>query len=751
MKLRTLIALVIFGLGTLPLLTLVAINLRGHLALHEQMAIRQEKERARLEEMRLQATIRSIETRFALFAKSEPLRRALASSTPVTAGLEEHFRDWFSEKTGLGLQLIDRQGVLRSSLESADACRPFPETRLQSVPNADGFLPSLFVDPAGDDASCPPVFLLAEPVRSSAGELLGQALLSLPLTHLTGETGGFTLFSEKGTLLHRAPGFPDGGLALPARDLHFREHNSFLSTTDDAVITWLPLVFEHGERNLLWLGRTLDQSAGRKWKRELVVSILSIVSLLGVVVFLIGRRIALAADRIKLDIVSGLHRILKHEEEVVFTWKGPSELQALGDDLTDLGRSYAATSRARRRAEAELAASEEKFRRLAASAQDAIILLDPEGRISFWNQAATSLFGYQEQEALGRTVYDCIAPRLPVDDRLIEPKLRSAAGPIRETLELRAVTSAGLGVPIELSLAEAELDGRLHSIWIIRDLSERKAAEKATREQQEQLVQADKMVSLGMLVSGAAHEINNPNGITLLNAPLLARAWQDVVPVLDQYRRQHGDFPVAGLDYGEMRDEVPRLLREIEESGRRIRQIVADLKDYARREPAREVEPVDVNGTVTAALRLLANRLKHHDLHTRLAPDLPTVAGNRQRLEQVIVNLLQNSCEAMDEKKRSTAAPHGCLEISSCFDETSGQVLLTVVDQGVGIPPENLGKLTDPFFTTRRTTGGTGLGLSVSAGIVKEHGGSLRFCSQPGESTTVVLSLPALGKERKES
>jgi len=186
----------------------------------------------------------------------------------------------------------------------------------------------------------------------------------------------------------------------------------------------------------------------------------------------------------------------------------------------------------------------------------------------------------------------------------------------------------------------------------------------------------------------------------------------------------------------------PPPLDEMQMAGRRIGHIVADLKDFARREDAPRLEPVDVDAVARAAVRLVENRIAKATsrFQVELEPGLPRVRGNAQRIEQVIVNLLLNACEALPEPGRG-------VWLATRRDAARRVVVVEVRDEGVGIPEEHLSRLTDPFFTTKRESGGTGLGLSVSAGIVKEHGGTLEFRSRPGAGTTVVLTFPALPPE----
>lgn len=257
------------------------------------------------------------------------------------------------------------------------------------------------------------------------------------------------------------------------------------------------------------------------------------------------------------------------------------------------------------------------------------------------------------------------------------------------------------------------------------------------RQRQQQLIQADKMASLGILVSGVAHEINNPSGLLLLNLPVLRDAYDDARPILEAHYREHGDFSLGGLPYSRMRDEIPPMLDEMLEGTQRIKRIVGDLKDFARQDSRDLDDALDLNQVVGTATRLVDNSIRQATdrFTTRYAPDLPMVRGNTQRLEQVVINLVLNACQALEARDQG-------IRLSTRHDAAARRVILEVADQGRGIPAEALNRLTDPFFTTRRECGGTGLGLSVSAGIVHEHGGELAFVSRPGQGTTVTLSLP---------
>jgi polar amino acid transport system substrate-binding protein len=278
----------------------------------------------------------------------------------------------------------------------------------------------------------------------------------------------------------------------------------------------------------------------------------------------------------------------------------------------------------------------------------------------------------------------------------------------------------------------------LRTADLTREIAERQHAEEELRLNQQQLLQADKMAALGVLVSGVAHEINNPTGLILLEVPTLKRFQADAAKVLEQYYRENGDFSCGGLPYSRMREEIPRSLEKLQEAGKRIKRIVDDLKDFARQGDSALNEIVDLNVVSQAAVRLVEPTIRKATTRFSAvyAEELPGIRGNAQRIEQVLVNLILNACQALPDNSRA-------IKLSTGHDRENDSVTIRLRDEGSGISPENLARLTDPFFTTKREMGGTGLGLSVSAGIVKEHGGRLEFDSTPGRGTVVTLTLPA--------
>jgi signal transduction histidine kinase len=270
-----------------------------------------------------------------------------------------------------------------------------------------------------------------------------------------------------------------------------------------------------------------------------------------------------------------------------------------------------------------------------------------------------------------------------------------------------------------------------------REIQERKRSAEELQVRQKQLLHADKMTSLGVLVSGVAHEINNPNGLIQLSLPQLSKAYRHIEPILEKHYQEKGDFKLGWFDYSRMRKEIPSMLDEMLDSSNRIKRIVEDLKDFARRNDSGLDDKVDLNSVAESALRLVDNALRKATNHftVEYTPGLPSFRGNGHRIEQVVINLVLNACQALKSTEEA-------IRVRTCFDRDHGMVVLEVRDQGCGLDDETLGRITDPFFTTKRKTGGTGLGLSVSDGIVNDHQGRLEFSSRVGNGMLVRLLLP---------
>ena len=282
---------------------------------------------------------------------------------------------------------------------------------------------------------------------------------------------------------------------------------------------------------------------------------------------------------------------------------------------------------------------------------------------------------------------------------------------------------------------------REKNLVLTRNMLETKSGELAEAnvklvERQKQLVQAEKLASMGQLVSGIAHEINNPIQFIQGNMQILREAIRDILPVLDAKTEKERGMKIARLPYPFFREQVQVLLKDMADGAGRIGNIVRDLKTFARRDEGRLDEKVDVNRVVEAAVRLVHNKIKHFRLEQTLAEGLPVLKGSLVQLEQVVVNTLINAAEALEGR------PDACVRIATRLENGGRQVRLSISDNGPGMSDEVKDRLFDPFFTTKQRTGGTGLGMSITYGIVEEHGGSIEVETRLGEGTTFHYILP---------
>jgi len=383
-----------------------------------------------------------------------------------------------------------------------------------------------------------------------------------------------------------------------------------------------------------------------------------------------------------------------------------------------------------------LRSAEGNFKALAENSADAILIFSNEGRILYANQQCSAISGYDPVELRNMHLRDVVhADELAaLSNRLGE---RMAGGDAPQRYETRIVCKNKRVIPVEITGARTTWQKKAADVVIIRDVSERKEAEQQLQAQQQQLMRADKLASLGALVAGVAHEVNNPNQVIGMNARFLRDGLPHLFTLAQSPEQADETIRLSGMGYDEFKEAVKAAVSEIESSMARIEHIVSELKRFVRGGAKGIREPTDVNQVI----RTIADLSRHMIVRTTdffvldLQTGLPRVSADRIGLEQVVLNLLQNACHALPDRKRQ-------VRISTRLEKTTQTLIIEVADQGTGIPPQAMSKLTDPFFTTRSEQGGTGLGLSVSQRIIREHGGTMSFRSILGRGTTVTVSLP---------
>jgi two-component system NtrC family sensor kinase len=260
---------------------------------------------------------------------------------------------------------------------------------------------------------------------------------------------------------------------------------------------------------------------------------------------------------------------------------------------------------------------------------------------------------------------------------------------------------------------------------------------------QNQLIQTEKMASLGVLAAGVAHEINNPIGYITSNFNSLKIGIKDIQEFINEMQetinsdlsleeiKSTWEKSIQKYDLIFLLEDFSDLSSETSEGLERVKQIVADLRTFSREDTVEKVV-VDINDTLRASINILENQTKYHAKITTDYSDIPKILGFSGKLNQVFTNLISNANQAVND--------NGSINISTKI--TNKWILISIADNGHGITDENLKQLFTPFFTTKPVGEGTGLGLSISHGIIKEHGGNILVSSQPEVGTTFTVQIP---------
>ncbi|MBF0382888.1 MAG: PAS domain S-box protein [Magnetococcales bacterium] len=368
--------------------------------------------------------------------------------------------------------------------------------------------------------------------------------------------------------------------------------------------------------------------------------------------------------------------------------------------------------------------SEERLRNLLDHSPDIIITLDDNGKILFMNQPFPKSSTSQK---VGSGFIELLPKSLQNKHKIAIDKVFNdhTVENLRFSLPDLSWWEARL-IPIKQHQKVAKV------MLIISDVTQ-------THLLHAQAVRNARLASLGVLAASVAHEINNPNSAIHFNNSILKRTWGDILSVLRRYSENIDQFSLGGMPAEEAIEAIPRLMDGIERSTKRIKKIVGNLKHMARQDKGGMEQNVNISDVIQAAISILQNQIKKYTDFCLLnaGDDLPLIRGNAQQLEQVIINVLLNALQSLPDRSRR-------IHLSTTVDKTGENILIQIQDEGVGIAEDILKNITDPFFTTKETSGGTGLGLSISSDIISNHGGKIFFDSKVDEGTMVTIKLPTI-------
>lgn len=364
---------------------------------------------------------------------------------------------------------------------------------------------------------------------------------------------------------------------------------------------------------------------------------------------------------------------------------------------------------------------------------DLIFIYDRDFRIIRANRAFSDYFHLSPQEVLNKECHEFFygpdSQGAVCPDSIIFEKGEPASVEIRLPGGNRILDVASF----PFFSGKDEIIG---AVCIARDITEEKERERR------QIV-TERLASLGQLSAGMAHEINNPINFIMANAQMLTDIWGDVLKILRRHYDEQGDFIIGGFSFSKNNERITRLFDGILEGSHRIKDIVANLKAFTRAKTTEHAEPVDIKGMIRATLMILESQIKSYTdrFSVDMEEDLPMVKGNSHNLEQVMSNLIINALQSLPAKKCAVTISVWFYRIGNC-------IVIQVRDEGIGMSAEVLEKAFLPFFTTKRESGGIGLGLSICRSIIDDHGGSLEFESKPGEGTAATVKLPVMPPEK---
>ncbi|MGA1790471.1 MAG: ATP-binding protein [bacterium] len=401
-----------------------------------------------------------------------------------------------------------------------------------------------------------------------------------------------------------------------------------------------------------------------------------------------------------------------------------------------LARSFHKMTNSIRRYQDKITSQSNELKAIINSMGSGLFTIDQEWRITSFNKAAERITGYKEEEVLGKKCEEVFHSEACQSECPLERALKSDSYVLSNDFFIK--NKEGRKIPISASTSPLKNEsGRIiGGVEVFKDLSE-------VKELQKQLIQADKMSALGQMVSGIAHDINNPTGVIHSNMVALSEYTAVIKDLLIQYRGllHKGRDKGSSTEYSRIKayeeqcdidyilEDLDCLVEESGEAARRITQIVKDLRDFIHIDVG-QLQLADLNQRLDVSLKLIKFNAKIKVI--KEYSEIPPIQCNVQHIDQLFTNIILNAVQALGHKG----------EIKIRTSHTDGRIRISFWDNGPGIPEEIQSKIFDPFFTTKEVGEGTGLGLSICFKIVDNHGGKIWVESEPENWTEFFVELP---------
>ena len=454
-------------------------------------------------------------------------------------------------------------------------------------------------------------------------------------------------------------------------------------------------------------------------------------------------------------------------------WEAVSGVPILDDQDEIIGfRGTGLSISERKAAETAIAESEAKFRQLVEDADDFIYTVAPDGSFQYMSPQFTRMCGYEIDEFL----HESFVPLVHPDDLthvMASTQRLLTMGKKQTGLELRLKHRDGMWVWVTCNNSPIkDATGQVIGLQgIAHDVSDRKAAEAALTQKAEELehtlqelqraqirmIQNEKMSSLGQLVAGVAHEINNPVSFIYSNIPSAKEYAQDLLRLITLYQTHYPDplpkirAEIQRIDLEFVKQDLPKLLVSMKIGADRIRQIIGSLRTFSRLDEA-DCKEVDIHSGLDSSLVILEHRIKATSERPAIQiikdyGELGLVECYAGQLNQVFMNILTNALDALEERDRHRS-PQDIQQSSGTItirthSVGSDHIAIHILDNGSGMPKAIQQRVFDPFFTTKPVGQGTGMGMSISHQIITEnHGGTIQCFSFPGQETEFIIEIP---------
>lgn len=387
----------------------------------------------------------------------------------------------------------------------------------------------------------------------------------------------------------------------------------------------------------------------------------------------------------------------------------------------------------RKKAQKELLKSKAMLQSVFDGISEPLLLLDKNMTIKILNKSAIEYYGDKGLDALEKACYRAFEERSdPCEECIIASAI--SEGRLGD-FERKGFMNSEQLERVAIYPVKRKSGGNESFIIRISDITQSKMLER-------RLIQNEKMASLGVLISGIAHEINNPNNYISVNIPILRDYLTVVMPIIDEYAQKHPGLEIMHMTYAEFREDIFELLDNVQHGSRKIKSIVQDLKGFSKQDNNQEIEKIDLKPVVEKVVSFCKAKLESNvkTFDVQIPEKLPEVPVESQFLEQVLINLLINAAEAFDKP----ACENSMVNLSVSMDGgKENRLVIEVRDNGKGMNEKTLKKVFDPFYTTKSSEGGTGLGMYIVHNLIEKIGGQIEVESRLGQGTNfkVILDL----------